>query len=441
MDYSNLSLQQTPPLTVPLRFFLTAPLFGVAAGLMLLVHGPEVLMNRWMPLTLGVTHLLTLGFASMVMLGALQQMLPVVAGSPLSHPEPVSRWVHRLFSLGVVVLVAGLSWLQSAWMLVAMVLLGLALSIFLLSAGRSLLRVPRMHDTARGMALAVTALLVTALLGLHMAATYVDHSTAGTRWLTDIHAGWGFIGWMLLLVLAVGLQVVPLFQVTPEYPRILARHLPPLVFILLAAWALTAAASLPSWVTQLSAAPLAAGVAWFAVTTLYLQHRRKRRLPDVTVWFWRTGMGSLLLATGLWGVAQALPQWAQAPAYPLVLGILMIVGFVLAVVNGMLYKIVPFLVWLHLNNRQLAAMMEGHEVHIPHMRQILPERPARWQFFLFVAALLLALAAAWQPLWLARPAGAAFALSSGLLWWNVYQAARLFRRVMADIDAVMAGKE
>ena len=39
MSYTALSLSQSPPLAVPLRFFLTAPLFLAAAALMLsLIH-------------------------------------------------------------------------------------------------------------------------------------------------------------------------------------------------------------------------------------------------------------------------------------------------------------------------------------------------------------------------------------------------------------------
>jgi hypothetical protein len=43
-----------------------------------------------------------------------------------------------------------------------------------------------------------------------------------------------------------------------------------------------------------------------------------------------------------------VPTWAQAPQVDLLLGILLIFGFAVAVINGMLYKIVPFLAWFHL---------------------------------------------------------------------------------------------
>jgi len=77
---AGLSFEQAPPFALPLRFFLTAPLFLLAAA-GLIVWAPEALASRWTPQALALTHALTLGFLAMVMLGALMQMLPVVAGA------------------------------------------------------------------------------------------------------------------------------------------------------------------------------------------------------------------------------------------------------------------------------------------------------------------------------------------------------------------------
>ena len=61
---------------MPLRFFLTAPLFLVLAGVLLVVDGAAVFASRWTPSALALTHLLTAGFMLQVMLGALFQLMP-----------------------------------------------------------------------------------------------------------------------------------------------------------------------------------------------------------------------------------------------------------------------------------------------------------------------------------------------------------------------------
>ena len=58
----NLSFEQAPPISVPYRFFLTAPWFGVAAGLLLAFMGEDMLASRWTPGALAGTHLLVAGF-------------------------------------------------------------------------------------------------------------------------------------------------------------------------------------------------------------------------------------------------------------------------------------------------------------------------------------------------------------------------------------------
>ena len=58
IDTRGLSLDQAPPFHIPARFFLTAPLFVLLAGLLLLWEGPSLLASRWLPLALAMTHLI-----------------------------------------------------------------------------------------------------------------------------------------------------------------------------------------------------------------------------------------------------------------------------------------------------------------------------------------------------------------------------------------------
>jgi hypothetical protein len=82
----------------------------------------------------------------------------------------------------------------------------------------------------------------------------------------------------------------------------------------------------------------------------------------------------------------------------------------------MLYKIVPFLIWLHLQ-----SCRAGREP-LPSVKEILPEQAMRKQFWSFVVALALLLGAVLWPEALARPAGLAFFLCSGWLCFNLARA-------------------
>jgi hypothetical protein len=232
------------------------------------------------------------------------------------------------------------------------------------------------------------------------------------------HAAFGLLGWVGLLVISVAYQVVPMFQITPPYPPPLSRWLVGVMFGLLLLHA--AAVWLAPIAGTLIDTGLASGILLFALATLRLQSRRRRKLPDVTLDYWRLGMASLIMCVPVWLAAQWSPTWAGSDAYPLLLGVLFIGGFAVSVVCGMLYKIVPFLAWFHLQ-----AQLQARAGSIPTMKNMIAERWMRMQFRLHLVACILLIASVWW-LPLAATAGAVLALSAGLLWLNLLSAVRRF---------------
>jgi hypothetical protein len=417
--HAGLSFEQAPPFSLPLRFFLTAPLFLLAAA-GLIVWAPEALASRWTPQALALTHALTLGFLAMVMLGALLQMLPVVAGASL----PAARWIawvgHVSLTLGTLALMTGFLNAEPAAYGIAIVLLGGGFAVFLAAASISLARAVA-SVTVNGIRFAVLSLAVTLLLGLALALLRAGWwIPPAVEAAIAAHVAFGLLGWVLLLVIGVAYQVVPMFQITPPYPPRLARWLAATLFALLLLHA-SVLLFFPAAVPAVDAA-LAYAILVFAVATLRLQSRRRRKLPDVTLDYWRLGMASLLACVAVWLAAQLRPAWADSDAYPLLLGVLFLGGFAVSVVNGMLYKIVPFLAWFHLQ-----AQLQAKAGSIPTMKEMIAERRMRGQFRLHLAAcVLLAGAVVWPQLAIA--AGSVLALSALLLWVNLLSAVRCFAR-------------
>ena len=129
-------------------------------------------------------------------------------------------------------------------------------------------------------------------------------------------------------------------------------------------------------------------------------------------------MASLLAGALLWLLTPWVPALAQAPQIEWLLGILLIFGFAVAVINGMLYKIVPFLAWFHLQAQLLGR------AKVPTMKQLLPEVRIRRQFWAYLAALLTLLAAAVYPT--VFPYSAALAVGVTGVWLGV-NLARVWR--------------
>ncbi len=439
----NLSLDQAPPISVPFRFLLSAPLFGVLAGLLLALQGPALLAGRWTPGVLAFTHLITLGLVTQAMCGALLQMLPVLAGTRVLGAVAVGRVTHLLLGGGTLALAIGFLADGGPWSLAAAALLGSAFLVFVTALGCGLARAGSANPTVVAMRLAVIALAVTATLGVGLALFWGGiPGLLFLRSLTDVHLAWGLLGWVGLLVLGVAYQALPMFQLTPEYPLRLRRHLTTVLFALLLLWSvlyrLAAAERIPSALPVSAAATAGAALLLFAAFTVRLQKRRRRPLPDAGLAWWRLGLAGLAIAVTLWLAGRVWPGFAAHPAYPLWLGGSYLLGFAVPILNGMMIKIVPFLAWFHLQNRQLA--LGRVEVSVPNLRELLPERTTRWQLRIYVAGLgLLALAPLWPAL-ASRPAGLALAASWGLLGFGLGRAARRYRRVNRQLLAPAAGE-
>ncbi|MFM9434283.1 hypothetical protein ACFDR9_001338 [Janthinobacterium sp. CG_23.3] len=415
----RLALERSAPLWLSMRFFASAPLFALLAGALLLWQGPPLLASRWSPAALAATHLFTLGVLTMVMSGALLQLLPVVAGVDIPRVGLAAPAIHALLSAGTLLLAGAFCWPRPLLFQLALAPLALALAWLLGACALGLWRARADPAAAAragaaqpmldGVRIALGALGVTAALGAGMAAALAWALPLPLARLADLHALWGLAGWIGVLVIAIAHQVIPMFQVTPLYPAGLTRALNRAVL------GLTLAASAAQLAGHWSAAPLHAlllgafGV--FAVATLDLLRRRKRP-ADATTLFWRLAMASLLACAAL---CLAPPPAGASALLP---GLLFLLGFAYSAVLGMLYKIVPFLLWQHWQEN-------ADDKPVPGIRHIITEEAARGQFRGHLAALALLAGAALWPTPLARAAAVAMLASTLHLAWILWRALRL----------------
>lgn len=426
-----LSFEKAPPFAAPLRFFLTAPLFAVLAGILLLGGGADGLSSRWLPAALAATHLITIGFMLQVMTGALVQILPVMAGANLARPMQVARVVHAGLSCGALALAGAFLLGQPAGFRLAAIVLAGAAAVFVLAAGQALLGVPSTSPTIRGLKLALAGLVGVVALGATLALGLANGWLLPLPMLTDLHAGWGLGAWSGVLLVSMSYVVVPMFQLTPAYPARLSWWFPPAVALLLALWSLAVGLGAGGLIRLAEAATALAGIG-FALFTLGLQRRRRRARADATHRYWQGGLGCALAALTMLLLAAAWPAPAEWPGWAPLFGILLGVGGFMSFIIGMLYKIVPFLSWMHLQHAGQGRVMA------PNMNKILPESRMQRQMWAHFTAFALLVAAVFLPGWLARPAGAAFAASNAWLFVNLLTAVRSYRRELAAIAEKLA---
>lgn len=424
MRMTGLNFEAIPAISSPIRFYLTAPVFALLAAILIAQHGETLWLSRWMPATLAITHLIALGVMAMIMIGSLFQVMPVLCGTAI----PIAGWrlhlFHATFVIGVLTLAAAfLGWLS---FLAPFILLGLSLGYFSLTLAWLLFTQAKGEQTRLPILLAVMALVTLIIIGLVLISGYLwNFSPATGKALTNLHAGFGSFGWIMLLVMAVSFQVIPMFHVTPSFSKKWRYSLIALLVagLIMASMEVLGISVFGGWLLCIIATFM------YCIITLERLTKRKRKLPDIVINYWKLGLVNLMLAC-------ALLLWIMLPfAKPesallwqtkleVLLGFLFGFGFVLAIIQGMLLKIVPFLISLHLQRLMMKNPMAM--IPLPDHYQLISRVRMKWQFYSYLVLLV----SLWMALSLpvTTPLMAVtFAFNWLCIAYNLYGAITLYR--------------
>lgn len=391
MQTAGLSLEQAPHLSIPAGFFLVVPASLVAAGCLLLFTGAEAFISPWNPPTIALAHIGTIGVLLMGMFGALYQMIPVVAGTPV----PAVRLAHGV-QIFLLIGLAAFVWRMFGGSAIAMTIasysLAMALVGFLFPVAYSLSKPATQNETTQGMRVAVITLAAIVVMGLIMARAYRGSAFPESRILwTQIHFSLALLGWVGGLIMSIAWQVVPMFYLSQPASAISKRiSLAALVAGLVLPFAAFMAVdsgdgflSATQW-AAVASTPAAVAV-WLGQPLLTLKSiaQRKRRRSDASLFFWRAGLISALLLIPLATVALL----AADPRWQILFGWFAIWGWAGMIMHGMLTRIVPFLVWFH----RIAPLLG--KTHVPSIRGLLSQRRISLGFAIHLASIAMGAAA------------------------------------------------
>lgn len=387
MSLAGLSFNALPPISLPYRFFITAPIFILLCALIIGFSGQDLWLSRWQPSMLALVHGFTLGFLTMVMLGALLQLLPVIAGIGIPHPRLFASLSHGLLVFGTLSLLSGFVYFHSALIKIAMVFLALGLGLYITALVWVLIKKLSQGDSILGFRLAIASLLIVVLLGLALLARNLGiDGFPASKQLTNIHALWGLVGWAGILIIAVSFQVIPMFHVAPAFPVAVRRFLTPLIFI-----SLLLSIAFP--VMALPALSLFHGV--FALVLLWVIHQRKRKVPDTSIHYWQLGASTLLLSSVVFFIPEIFWNLYLSVDKTMLLAALFIYFYLMSIIEGMLLKILPFLSYTHLQQRCLMDFSAMQ--YIPNMHEFLNKKHGQWLFRLHIVSGLLLILVLFQP--------------------------------------------
>ena len=375
----GLSSRHAPPLDLPFRFFLIT--IAVFTLLMLLSPWETVLLlgSFTNPVLVTFVHLQTVGVIAATIFGASYQLLPVILQAPLASVR-LARLSWWLIFPG---LFAFLSGLLTDWLPLLAIGGILLTASFWLYAGITLTTVIRAphHDVITWhIALATLGLIGATTLGLVLVLTLAA-GTPDSHFFAILAAHILLMlgGWVTPLLTGVAYRLIGMFTLAEDAfvePLAWAE----LTLTAIGSWLLTCCVlfTLPSPLMILAALMLFSGLILFTLQILHLYRHRRRRTLDIHQPFAVTAATCILIAVLLLLIGIVRHATIDSPLWPTA-GWLAIAGWAETAIQGFLYKIGPFLTWLH-----RYAPLAGRQ-RVPRLEQLFSRRIAiaGWFFWSF----------------------------------------------------------
>jgi hypothetical protein len=413
----GLSLEQAPPISVVLRFFVTASIFGIVLGIFFLLYDFNLISFSLYSFKLIVIHVLSLGIVASFMLGAMFQMLPVLAGVIITFPIKQAMVAHTFLTFGLILQIIAFKTTLSVVYLVTATILGSGLLYISLLMFKKLLQIKNHSNSSKGMILALGSFILTIIFGTIMLLTlgeYIDNPFFSQ--MEEVHYSFALFGWITLLIISISFQVVEMFYVTPKYPNIISKYFTISIFIMLVLKMIMLFSGL-----NIRAVDVILSILFiiYAFTTIYRLYQRRRPTSDATVWFWRLGMICLIVTSSAILIDTTFLE----------IKYISFVGFVLSIIFAMVYKIVPFLIWFHLSTQ---GYMEA-----PMMHDVIHPEVAKIHFYIHISLLSLLIINIFLDIFMLKILlDILLVLSFGLLLYNLLYAINKYRYTRTNFKPI-----
>jgi hypothetical protein len=331
------------PASVPFRFFIAATGFNALAWLALLFGAEQAPGFLGGPgIVLAAIHLLTLGVLVMTAMGASLQLLPVATRQPMLRVWP-ARLCFWLYTPGTLALAIGMIDASPVLLFGGSIGVCAGLLVFAILMTDNLLRAASMPVVAAHGWGALAALVGFAGLGLSLVVDFTagflfDHQVVAIAHM--VLATFGFMG---LLAFGFSHVLIPMFALSRALP---ARYGWLELGLAVAAILLAVIGVLTDERTTLAAGMilgLAASTAYLWLMRMALRSRMRKRL-DLSFVVMKISWVLLIvgLVTGL-----AVLFEAPVPNGAALFGFLVLAGWLLTFLMGVLQRIMPFLASMH----------------------------------------------------------------------------------------------
>jgi hypothetical protein len=355
---SNNNPVQNTTHKVVIPFYLYAGLSFLIATILLFFSGSAMMDHYFHPYTLAITHAMALGWGTMIILGASHQLLPVLMERKLfSNGLAFASFV--LAGTGIPLLVWSFFTFQLNWIAQSgALLINAGIACFVVNAAMTLAGAEKKNVHAVFVFTASLWLFATTIVGLLLVFNFTARFLPeNSLHYLSLHAHMGIAGWFLLIVIGVGSRLIPMFLISKydDPKRLWLIYF--LINAALAGFITVFFFSGNSFVYFLSLATVLAALIIFAnyCYLAFKQRIRKQVDEQVKISLLSVSMMVLPLLFLLVLILMLVFSFSDS-RLALAYGFSVFFGWLTAIILGMTFKTLPFIVWNKVyHNRAVAG--------------------------------------------------------------------------------------
>jgi hypothetical protein len=361
----SVSKDYAPPFGMIAPFFWVGSIFYLLGTVFLLFLNPDA--GHFDLAIVGWAHWFLLGFMMMIIFGAMAQLVPVVV--EVGHFSVDLYYViWPLLLIGTVLMALGFWWSPGILPYGGLLVL-VSMIVFLFDTMMTLRKVTHITLTVKTVVASNLFLLAGILTGFLMALGVGGSLSVNIAEWLGVHAVLVLGGYVTLTIMGLSMILLPMFGLSHGFDETPVEWSFKLMVGGVLAYVL---AALFGW----EMGRFLAFVVMLASVTLYLYQvyiiykTRARKENDIWAKSMFVGYASLMIAAmeGLVYGMTGSENFLLSAAWFLIL------GFFSFLINGHLYKIIPFLVWF-----ERYSPLVGKE-KVPMLHEMLPKRMADVQF-------------------------------------------------------------
>ncbi|MDO9185817.1 MAG: hypothetical protein Q7W13_07380 [Bacteroidia bacterium] len=346
----NALTQKGPSAGVVIPHYICGALFFVVLCFLILFSSDAFIGHYFHPKLLAITHIAALGWGTMIIFGALYQLLPVILETPL-YNETLAKITFVTFTAGVICLAwAFWNFYIGIHIQIAAILLLLSFSLLLFNVVMTANKAPKWTTEADFIVTSAVWLLLAGLLGTLMAFNFTYPLLSKSHLLfLKIHAHLGIAGWFVLLIMGVGSKLIPMFLLSHNLNTKKLNYAYYLVNMGLIGFSADLFFRDEKAFLPVYAMLMAAGILFF-ISFLYEAYKKRvRKLLDIGLKHSFVAFLFFLLPILIGIVLSFKPSLNDKFMLQiyLVYGASIFFGFFTSLILGQTFKTLPFIIWMH----------------------------------------------------------------------------------------------